>query len=89
MEVKFILDFDGVLFNSAFEAFSVCQFAASEQPGLRQDVDFDAFMAFRPAVTDAWQYHRLYSDSSAVAPRGDTPSCRDGEWRVAATMSTM
>ncbi len=70
MEVKFILDFDGVLFNSAFEAFSVCQFAAREQPGLRQDVDFDAFMAFRPAVTDAWQYHRLYSDSSAVAPDG-------------------
>ena len=27
--------------------------------------------------------------NSAVAPRGDTPNCKDGECRVAPTMSTM
>ena len=60
MEVKFVLDFDGVLFNSAFEAFSVCNAAVSGRNDHRQDVSFEEFLEFRAVVTDAWQYSRLY-----------------------------
>ncbi len=60
MELKFLLDFDGVLFNSAFEAFSVCNHAVAGDAAFRQDVAFEEFEAFRSVVTDAWQYNRLY-----------------------------
>jgi hypothetical protein len=60
MELKFVLDFDGVLFNSAFEAYSVCNKATVGRAGYRQDVTFEEFSLFRSVVTDAWQYNRLY-----------------------------
>jgi len=60
MELKIVLDFDGVLFNSAFEAFSVCQRTAAGRDGWRQDVAFEEFLQFRAYVTDAWQYRRLF-----------------------------
>lgn len=63
MELKIVLDFDGVLFNSAFEAFSVCQHTVVGRDGWRQDVDFEEFLQFRAYVTDAWQYRRLYDTS--------------------------
>lgn len=61
MEIKFILDFDGVLFNSAFEAFSVANKATEGRSGYRQDITYEEFLAYRAVVTDAWQYNRLYS----------------------------
>lgn len=61
MEIKFVLDFDGVLFNSAFEAYSVCNKAVADRPEYRQDITYEEFVAFRAVVTDAWQYNRLYS----------------------------
>ncbi len=67
MEIKFILDFDGVLFNSAFEAYSVANEATKARPGYRQDVTYEEFLAFRSVVTDAWQYNRLYSERKALA----------------------
>jgi hypothetical protein len=66
MEIKFVLDFDGVLFNSAFEAYTVANRATSGQPDFRQDVSYEEFLAFRSVVTDAWHYNRLYSNSHAV-----------------------
>lgn len=60
MQLKIVLDFDGVLFNSAFEAFSVCRRTVAGRDGFRQDVDFEEFLQFRSFVTDAWQYRRLY-----------------------------
>jgi hypothetical protein len=63
MELKIILDFDGVLFNTAFEAFSVCNRTAERRDVYRQDVDFEEFLEFRAYVTDAWQYRRLYDKS--------------------------
>ncbi|HEX8841081.1 MAG TPA: hypothetical protein VF757_02155 [Sphingomicrobium sp.] len=63
MDLKIILDFDGVLFNTAFEAYSVCNRTAEGLDGFRQDVDFEEFLAFRAYVTDAWQYRRLYDSS--------------------------
>jgi hypothetical protein len=68
MELKLILDFDGVLFNSAFEAYSVCNHATAAAPGYRQDVGFEEFLAFRSVVTDAWQYNRLYDQRCLVEP---------------------
>lgn len=60
MDVKFLLDFDGVLFNSAFEAYTVANRATDGRASYRQDVSFEEFLEFRSVVTDAWQYNRLY-----------------------------
>src|ERR1700751_6016486 len=61
MEIKFVLDFDGVLFNSAFEAFSVSNRATAGRAQFRQDITYEEFLSYRAVVTDAWQYNRLYS----------------------------
>jgi hypothetical protein len=61
MEIKFVLDFDGVLFNSAFEAFSVSNKATAGRNDFRQDITYEEFLSYRAVVTDAWQYNRLYS----------------------------
>ncbi len=66
MRAFIILDFDGVLFNSAFEAFSVANKTTEGRAGFRQDISYDEFMDFRGAVTDAWQYNRLYSLEHSV-----------------------
>lgn len=58
--LKILLDFDGVLFNSAFEAFTVCNRTVAGRAGYRDDVTFDEFLDFRSIVTDAWQYNLLY-----------------------------
>jgi hypothetical protein len=60
MDLKIVLDFDGVLFNSAFEAYSVCNRCTEGDERYRQKVDFEEFLQFRSYVTDAWQYRRLY-----------------------------
>jgi hypothetical protein len=85
MKLKIVLDFDGVLFNTAFEAYSVCNRTAEGLDGYRQDVDFEEFLEFRAFVTDAWQYRRLY-DLSVFDPQFDrlpsiTPN--DGDWEFA------
>jgi hypothetical protein len=66
MQTFFVLDFDGVLFNSAFEAFSVANKAVEGRPEFRQDISYEEFLAFRGVLTDAWQYNRLYSRELAV-----------------------
>lgn len=66
MELKLVLDFDGVLFNSAFEAYTVCGNTVADAPHYRQDVSFEEFLNFRSVVTDAWQYHRLYDPRCLV-----------------------
>jgi hypothetical protein len=66
MELKFVLDFDGVLFNSAYEAFTVANRATAGRDGFRQDIAYEEFLAFRSVVTDAWQYNRLYSTAHRV-----------------------
>jgi hypothetical protein len=64
--IKFILDFDGVLFNSAYEAFTVANRATRGRPGFRQDISYEEFLAFRSVVTDAWHYNRLYATGQQV-----------------------
>lgn len=66
MQIKFVLDFDGVLFNSAFEAYTVANRATAGRPEFRQDVSYEEFLAFRAVVTDAWHYNRLYSATHAL-----------------------
>lgn len=66
MELLFLLDFDGVLFNSTFEAYTVANKAIEGRKGFRQDVSFSEFEAFRSVVTDAWHYNRLYSIAKRV-----------------------
>lgn len=56
-----LLDFDGVLCDSAREAYTVAQRVAQSDDSLRDDVSFAEFLSFRSRVTDAWQYRRLYT----------------------------
>lgn len=62
MKLIVLLDFDGVLFNSAYEAYQVCEHLAGKVNGYRRKVNFDEFMDFRRYVTNAWQFNRLYSN---------------------------
>lgn len=61
MRLLIALDFDGVLFNSAYEAYQVCEEVVQGLPKFRQGLHFDEFMEFRSYLTDAWQFNRLYS----------------------------
>lgn len=60
MKLLILLDFDGVLFNSAYEAFRVCEHVATVNESYRRPVSFDEFMRFRAYLSDAWQFGRLY-----------------------------
>ncbi len=60
MKPLILLDFDGVLFNSAYEAYQVCECVASQDDLYRSGLSFDEFMSFRAHLTDAWQFCRLY-----------------------------
>lgn len=83
MDIKFVLDFDGVLFNSAFEAFTVANRAIAGDSAFRQDITYEEFLAYRAVVTDAWHYNRLYSrDHSlpAAVLRGFKPEEIDWEF---------
>ena len=66
MKLLVLLDFDGVLFNSAYEAYQVCQSVASLTIGFRTDVSFEEFMDFRSHLTDAWQFNRLYNKQQLI-----------------------
>lgn len=79
MELKLVLDFDGVLFNSAFEAYSVCNRTVAGAPHYRQEVSFEEFLAFRAVVTDAWQYNRLYDERRLIEPEDLSDIAPDDE----------
>ncbi len=84
MNLKLILDFDGVLFNSAFEAYSVCNHQGRGDADLRQNVSFEEFLAFRAVVTDAWQYNRLYARQRLLSPAQLPAAVPDaGDWAFA------
>jgi hypothetical protein len=95
MELKCVLDFDGVLFNSAFEAYSVANKATKGVANFRHDVSFEEFLEFRAFVTDAWQYSRLYSTVRRCEEFEDLPgiSPDDDDWEFSraffATRATM
>ena len=86
MDVKFVLDFDGVLFNSAFEAYTVSNAAAKDREGYRQDVSFEEFLEFRAVVTDAWQYNRLYEKARLLRDPALLPEIRaeSADWNFSA-----
>ena len=79
MQLKCILDFDGVLFNSAYEAYSVSNRATQALDGFRHDVSFEAFLEFRAFVTDAWQYRRLYSATQRCDEFEHLPTIKPNE----------
>ncbi len=60
MKLLILLDFDGVLFNSAYEAYQVCEHLTKGDSCYRHGLSFDEFMSFRAHLTDAWQFCRLY-----------------------------
>lgn len=66
MKPLLLLDFDGVLFNSAYEAYQVCEHFAHQHTEYRKSIDFEEFMEFRAHLTDAWQFCRLYQKDRQV-----------------------
>jgi hypothetical protein len=62
-----LLDFDGVLFNSAYEAYQVCEYMAKGDAHYRSGVSIDEFMDFRRQLTDAWQFCRLYQKDRVLS----------------------
>ena len=62
MKTNIVLDFDGVLFDSAFEAYSVCQevVASKKFNGMRGDVSYVEFSHYRPNVRNAEDFIDLY-----------------------------
>jgi len=63
-----LLDFDGVLFDSAQEVYQVCQKMANSGLATRCDVNEAEFMRFRKSVKDAWQFAYLYNKPDKPIP---------------------
>ena len=84
LDLRIVLDFDGVLFNSAFEAFSVCNRTTAGDERYRK-IDFEEFLAFRSFVTDAWQYRRLYDTAAPQIRFEELPQAQpdEGDWAFA------
>lgn len=82
MDLLIVLDFDGVLFNSAYEAYQVCEQVVKEDSELRRGVHFDEFMDFRARLTDAWQFNRLYSKQDHLKDFNLLPEIepKAGDW---------
>ena len=85
MDLTIVLDFDGVLFNSAFEAYSVCNEATFEDKRFNQKVAFEDFLDFRSYVTDAWQYRHLYDLTCKGRPYSSivTAAPNEEDWAFA------
>jgi len=66
MAPLFILDFDGVLFDTQWEVFEICQYLSSQDRALRNDVSREEFKIFRASVTEAWQLRQLYISGGEV-----------------------
>ncbi len=74
-----ILDFDGVLFNSAKEAWAVCEKVALDHGGSYTSISLDEFMEFRRVLTDAWQFARLYSPKQKLHNFQDLDQVEPGD----------
>jgi hypothetical protein len=74
----FILDFDGVLFDSAFEVYQVCSALIKQGLVKRSEVELDEFMLFRKKVRDAWEFSYLFNKTGISIP--DRPDNEDKEF---------
>lgn len=80
-----LLDFDGVLFNSAYEAYQVCETVAKTDPRCRKKLSFEDFMLCRAHLTDAWQFARLYHADRVMSDFSKLPEVQpdDRDWEFA------
>lgn len=61
MNLHIILDFDGVLFDSAPEVYKICEKITKGNKNYKQNLSYKEFLKYRSYVTDAWQYSLVYS----------------------------
>ena len=61
MNLIVLLDFDGVLFDSALEVYKICEKLTKGKKKFRQGIKYIEFLKYRPLVTDAWQYSLIYN----------------------------
>ena len=65
---KIFLDFDGVLFNSAVEAYNVCEKIDKNWKSLSlKTLTFEEFMEIRPTINDSGDFLPYYVDSGALS----------------------
>ena len=57
-----VFDFDGVLFDSAYEAYKVCQLIVSSKKinSIRTNITYEEFQKHRPSVADVKYFIPLY-----------------------------
>jgi len=57
-----VFDFDGVLFDSAYEAYKVCQLIVSSKKinSIRTNITYEEFQKHRPSVADVKDFIPLY-----------------------------
>lgn len=82
MHLLIILDFDGVLFDSSFEAYQVCESTFKGDERYRKEISFNEFLDFRSVLTDAWQFNRLYKKDRSIKDFSTLPSIEpdDDDW---------
>ena len=69
MNLQIILDFDGVLFDSAKEVYQICEKITKGNKNYIQNLSYKEFLKYRSYVTDAWQYSLVYSKKFLEEPR--------------------
>lgn len=70
--MKIFLDFDGVLFDTAYEAYIVSCLAYQEVTGSPIEIDYYQFLEYRYLVGPAWNYKYIIdflSNSASVQPK--------------------
>ena len=57
-----VFDFDGVLFDSAYEAYKVCQLIVSSKKinSIRTNITYEEFQKHRPSVADVNPVFELF-----------------------------
>jgi len=71
MDPLFILDFDGVLFDTQWEVYEICQHLSSLDSSLRNDVSCEEFEVYRASLAEAWQLRKLYISGGGVKTKAD------------------
>ena len=55
----FLLDFDGVLFDTAKEVYKICELLANNIDDYELNLSYESFLIFRKQLTNAWQINRI------------------------------
>lgn len=75
-KIEFIFDFDGVLFNSGYEAYTVCK-NTYDSLGNGFHLEYSSFLELRSFITDAWQFNYLFNSNIKSILKNNKPNSED------------